>query len=100
MRISARVENERGSHDVRVVTGDQGRALEVMRRLAPGRKVNEDQGYLVLEAEEDLVPEMVRRLVSENIEVQAVIPARDQGLEDMFLELTASEADQEQERPS
>ncbi len=85
---------------VKVLTGDQGRTLEVLRRLAPGRKVNEDQGYLVLEAPEDLVPEMVRRLVTEHIEVQAVIPARDQGLEDMFLELTASEADQEQGRPS
>jgi ABC-type multidrug transport system ATPase subunit len=83
---------------VKVLTGDQGRALEVLRRLVPSPDgVTEDEGYLVLEAAEDLVPEMVRRLVADQIDVLAVIPSVEQGLEDMFLELTASE---ESEQPS
>jgi hypothetical protein len=31
---------------------------------------------------------MVRRLVAEGIDVRAVVPAMEQGLEDFFLELT------------
>ena len=34
---------------------------------------------------------MVRRLVADDIDVLAVVPALEQGLEDMFLELTARE---------
>lgn len=34
-------------------------------------------------------PEMVRRLVAGNIDILAVVPAIEQGLEDIFLELTA-----------
>ncbi len=33
---------------------------------------------------------MVRRLVADNIDVRAVVPAMEQGLEDMFLELTST----------
>jgi hypothetical protein len=36
-----------------------------------------------------MVPEMVRRLVADQIDVLAVVPAREQSLEDMFLEVTA-----------
>jgi ABC-type multidrug transport system ATPase subunit len=79
------------SNAVKVLTGDQNRALEVLRPLAPSGKVNEAEGYLVMEATDDLVPEMVRRLVSAGLDVKAVVPATEQGLEDMFLELTASE---------
>jgi ABC-type multidrug transport system ATPase subunit len=76
---------------VKVLTGDQGRAQEVLRRLAPPGGVREDEGYLVVEAADDLVAEMVRRLVADKVDVLAVIPAFEQGLEDMFLELTAPE---------
>ena len=34
------------------------------------------------------MPEMVRRLVADGVEVRAVVPASEQGLEDFFLELT------------
>jgi len=73
----------------KILTGNQGRALEVLRRLVPPGGVTEDEGHLVVEATEDLVPEAVRRLVADRIDVLAVIPADEQGLEDMFLELTA-----------
>jgi hypothetical protein len=42
----------------------------------------------VVQADEDAVPEMVRRLVADGVEVRAVVPASEQGLEDFFLELT------------
>ena len=35
------------------------------------------------------MPELVRRLVADDLDVRAVVPATDQGLEDFFLELTA-----------
>ena len=34
------------------------------------------------------MPEMVRRLVADGVDVRAVVPASEQGLEDFFLELT------------
>ena len=82
---------------MKVLTGDQKRASEVLGRLVPADKIASEEGYLILESAEDLIPEMVRRLVAERIDVQAVVPAREQGLEDMFLELTASEEPGEQE---
>jgi ABC-2 type transport system ATP-binding protein len=77
------------SNTVKILTGDQGRALETIRSLVGPGKVREDEGYLVVEGTDDLVPELVRRLVRDVIDVRAVVPAVDQGLEDMFLELTA-----------
>jgi ABC-2 type transport system ATP-binding protein len=74
---------------VKVLTGDQGRALEILRGLVGPRGVNEDEEYLVIQGGEELVPEAVRRLVADQIDVLAVVPAIEQGLEDMFLELTA-----------
>lgn len=74
---------------VKVLTGDQSRALETLRSLVGPTGVKEDEEYLVVQSSEGLVPEMVRRLVADNIDVQAVVPAFEQGLEDMFLELTS-----------
>ena len=54
--------------------------------------VLEDEGFLVVKADEDAVPEMVRRLVADGVEVRAVVPAPEQGLEDFFLELTGTDA--------
>ena len=77
------------SNSVKVLTADQGRALEVLRSLVGPQSVSEDEGYLVIQAGEELVPEAVRRLVADQVDVLAVVPAVEQGLEDMFLELTA-----------
>jgi ABC-type multidrug transport system ATPase subunit len=85
------------SSAVKVLTGDQRRATEVLRGLVPPSAVREDDGYLVVDSTEGLVPEMVRRLVADQIDVLAVVPAVEQGLEDMFLELTAREDAQEQQ---
>ncbi len=78
------------SHAVKVLTGNQGHALEVLRKMSPPGGVHEDEGYLIVESGDMLVPEMVRRLVAADIDILAVVPAVEQGLEDMFLELTSS----------
>lgn len=79
------------SDSVKVLTGDQGRAAEVLRGRLGAGGVGEDEGYLVIRADEGAVPELVRLLVAEGIAVRAVIPAREQGLEDFFLELTGDD---------
>lgn len=81
---------------VKILTGDQGRALEVLRGLVSPTAIREDSGYLVVEAGDGLVPEMVRRLVADQIDVRAVVPALEQSLEDMFLELTSHEDAEEE----
>ena len=75
---------------VKVLTGDQGRALEVLRALCGAGAVVDDGEYLDVRAADDAGPEMVRHLVAAGIDVRAIIPAVEQGLEDFFLELTAS----------
>jgi len=77
------------SSSVKVLTGDQGRAREVLLGLLGPGGVKEDDGYLIVEPKDELVPEMVRRLVADQIDVRAVVPAAEQSLEDMFLELTS-----------
>jgi len=80
------------SHAVKVLTGNQGQALEIVRAMATPGGVREDEGYIVVESGsgDEFVPEMVRRLVASGIDVRAVVPAVEQGLEDMFLELTSA----------
>lgn len=80
---------------VKVLTDDQARTAEVLRRLlgpdavhAGGDAPPGEGEYLHFTCGDDLVPEMVRRLVAEGIDVRAVVPAAEQGLEDFFLELT------------
>jgi ABC-type multidrug transport system ATPase subunit len=85
---------------VKFLTADQKKAAEVLRRLNPPGGITEEEGYLIVGAAEDLVPEMVRQLVSKQIDIHAVMPAQAQGLEDMFLELTATDVSDAQRRPS
>jgi ABC-type multidrug transport system ATPase subunit len=77
------------SHAVKILTGDQTRALEIIRAMAPPGGAKEDEGYIVVDSGDGFVPEMVRRLVAGGVDVLAVVPAFEQGLEDMFLELTS-----------
>ena len=49
-----------------------------------------DEEYLIVETSDGATREMVNRLVAAGIGVDAVIPAREQGLEDFFLGLTQS----------
>ena len=76
---------------VKVLTGDQGRAAATLRAQFGAAGVLEDEGFLVVQAGEETVPEMVRRLVADGIAVRAVVPAPEQGLEDFFLELTGAD---------
>ena len=78
------------SDAVKVLTGDQGKAADTLRAQFGAGSVLEDEGFLVVQAGEDAVPEMVRRLVADGVAVRAVVPAPEQGLEDFFLELTGS----------
>ena len=78
---------------VKVVTGDQGRAADVLRGQFGANGVSVDEGYLIVKADEDAVPEMVRRLVADGVEVRAVVPASEQGLEAFFLELTGTDGE-------
>ena len=81
------------NHAVKVLTANQSKALEVIRPMAAAGNVREDEGYIIVDSGDGFVPEMVRRLVASNVDVLAVVPAFEQGLEDMFLELTAEPDD-------
>jgi ABC-type multidrug transport system ATPase subunit len=78
------------SHAVKVLTGNQSRAWEIIQGMAAPGTVHQDEDYIMVESGDGFVPEMVRRLVAGNIDILAVVPAIEQGLEDMFLELTAA----------
>lgn len=80
------------NHTVKVLTGDQTRAWEIIRAMAAPGAVRIDENQIVVDSGDDFVPEMVRRLVAADVDILAVVPAVEQGLEDMFLELTAEEA--------
>jgi ABC-type multidrug transport system ATPase subunit len=86
------------SNRVKVLTNDQGRAAEILSHLVSADKITIEEDYLFVETPQGSIPEMVRRLVAERVDVQAVVPANEQGLEDMFLELTASEEPSEKRR--
>ncbi len=75
---------------VKVLTSDQDRARAVVAALIGAQHVDVDEEYLIVEAGDGTVREMVRALVADGIGVDAVIPAREQGLEDYFLGLTQS----------
>ena len=75
---------------VKVLTSDQGRAREVIATLVGAQQVRIDEEYLVVEANDGSVRELVKQLVAAEIGVDAVIPAHEQGLEDYFLGLTQS----------
>jgi ABC-type multidrug transport system ATPase subunit len=75
---------------VKVLTRDQQRARTVLDGVFDPATVTVDEDFLVIGSADGNVPEMVRRLVAEGIEVEAIVPAPQQGLEDYFLGLTQS----------
>jgi ABC-2 type transport system ATP-binding protein len=78
------------SSKVKLLTSDQDRSQAVIAALLGPGSVARDNGHLVVESSEAQVRQMVARLVGEGIGVDAVVPAREQGLEDYFLDLTES----------
>jgi len=77
------------SHAVKVLTANQSKALEIISTMAAPGAARQDEDYIVVDSGDGFVPEMVRKLVAGNIDILAIVPAIEQGLEDMFLELTA-----------
>jgi ABC-2 type transport system ATP-binding protein len=75
---------------LKLLTSDQPRAREVIAALLGAHEVEPDEEYLIVQASDGSVREVVRALVAAGIGVDAVIPAREQGLEDYFLGLTQS----------
>jgi ABC-2 type transport system ATP-binding protein len=75
---------------VKILTGDQHKAAAVVAGVVGEKVVTEDEGYLIATTADGEVPEIVRALVGAGLDVQAVLPNVEQGLEDFFLELTTS----------
>ncbi len=75
---------------VKLLTADQQRARQVVAALVGEQHVAADEEYLIVASSDDVTREIVNRLVAAGIGVDAVIPAREQGLEDFFLGLTQS----------
>jgi ABC-2 type transport system ATP-binding protein len=75
---------------VKLLTADQGKARDVVAALVGAQNVELDEEYLIVQASDGAAREMVAKLVAAGIGVDAVIPAREQGLEDFFLGLTQS----------
>jgi ABC-2 type transport system ATP-binding protein len=76
------------STGVKIKTADQRRTWEILRALVAPADLRHDEEYITVQAADDAVPELVSRLVADGAKIQAVIPAVEQSLEDMFLELT------------
>jgi ABC-2 type transport system ATP-binding protein len=77
-----------GSTDVKLLTGDQERAERTLAAMLGASAVTRDGEHLLVRAADDDVPEMVRRLVADGVDVRAVVPAAEGGLEEAFLALT------------
>ena len=75
---------------VKLLTSNQDKARAIVAALLGANEVEPDEEYLVVQASNGTVREVVRALVAAEIGVDAVIPAREQGLEDYFLGLTQS----------
>jgi ABC-2 type transport system ATP-binding protein len=75
---------------VKVLTRDQARARDILSAFVGRTNVSMDEEYVVVEGVDGDVPDLVERLVADGIRIEAVVPAREQGLEDYFLGLTQS----------
>ena len=75
---------------VKVLTRDQTRAREVLGAVVGAHNIALDEEYLVVDGVNGNVPDLVEELVRQGIKVEAIVPAREQGLEDYFLGLTQS----------
>ncbi|MGI5939465.1 MAG: ABC transporter ATP-binding protein [Thermoleophilia bacterium] len=79
-------------HGVKVLTRDQRRAWDIIQNMTAPGTIRQDEDYITvpIDGADDFVPEMIRRLVTAGLDILAVVPATEQGLEDMFLDLTAA----------
>jgi len=81
---------------VKLLVGDRQKAIAALRDGPDAPEVSEDGDFLIAALADEKVPDAVRRLVGAGVDVRAVVPAAQLGLEDVFLELTQSD---EAERP-
>jgi ABC-type multidrug transport system ATPase subunit len=89
--VEGPVSELRPSHaSVKLLTSDQTRARQIAAGLVGSYEVSEDEGYLIVRAADGAVRELCKLLVAGDVGIDAVIPAREQGLEDFFLGLTES----------
>ncbi len=75
---------------VKLLTSDQTKARQIIAALIGAQNVGLDEEYLIVQAGDGTTREVVRQLVAQQIGIDAVIPATEQGLEDYFLSLTES----------
>jgi ABC-2 type transport system ATP-binding protein len=75
---------------VKVLTRDQTRARQLLGALVGSDNVSEDEEFLVVDGVDGQVPDLIEQLVREGVKIEAIVPAREQGLEDYFLGLTQS----------
>jgi len=75
---------------VKVLTSDQARARDVIGAFLGAERVRFDEEYLVVDDVDGRVPELARRLLAGGLDIEALVPSRQQGLEDFFLGLTQS----------
>jgi ABC-2 type transport system ATP-binding protein len=76
---------------IKLMVGDRGKAAGVLAALPGAPAYSDDGDALIVTMPDELVPDMVRRLVAAEIDVRAVVPAPERGLEDVFLELTGED---------
>ncbi len=77
---------------VKIRTSDQKRAWEILRPLLAASEIRQEEDYIIVQDDGNgRVSELVRKLVMDGAVIEAVVPADEQSLEDMFLELTAKE---------
>jgi ABC-type multidrug transport system ATPase subunit len=76
--------------EVKVLTRDQTRARQLLGALVGSDNVSEDEEFLVVDGVDGQVPDLIEQLVREGVKIEAIVPAREQGLEDYFLGLTQS----------
>jgi ABC-2 type transport system ATP-binding protein len=75
---------------VKVLTDNQERARAVLAGMFGENSVTTDEAYLVVQDVDGSVPELARRLMADGVGIEALVPSREQGLEDFFLGLTES----------
>ena len=83
---------------VKILTRDQTRAHEVLSAFVGTGNVSVDEEYLIVDGVNGDVPDLIEKLVGEGLRIEAVVPAREQGLEDYFLGMTQS-SDVDADRP-
>jgi ABC-2 type transport system ATP-binding protein len=77
---------------VKLKTNDQARAWEILHPLLAASDIRQDEEYIVVQDDGyGRASELVRRLVTDGVDIEAMVPAFEQSLEDMFLELTGKE---------